>query len=804
MKNRQTAALKTFSVICLLLGTATLCFAAPNAGATAPDRFLALPLATANATSPRMLYRYGVPFMETEWHAPADHMLQANVGTTAKKIYLLGMVEAQRSSAWSPANSYRARFFLGDNLGQIRLHYADGTTQDFPLILGESVWWGLSFYQTREPFPTDAHLRSAFEQSLHLYPAAPTDDGNYVAVIAPKPTPLASIEIDGSTEKAGSVAINGVTVEIAPDARIPGAIPIPPGNFSPEFTRFMQQKSLRPAGVDENQSRERLDALKHALYTTDADFAKPIPTPIPQGYSGPRVVFKGTPYASALQNAFYANVDDMLSKIADGRYHTSSHNALAWAGDPRSAGGEFGTYRNDVGVYYNQAWSRDLGRSLQELTELGFVDKASRVADFAFTSARTWAENPALTYHGSPLPPHWSRIIDHPDFSLPLENDGHGLISLFIYKLWQRTPDRDAWLRAHWTDVKAAGDWIPWQFDHADITGAADGVLYTTGESAGGKGYSVYPDTVCMDALFALAKMADSIGETQSATLWRDRAEKMQKAIPARYIIDDPKYGHVWTLTDAGWPNKSTVLGPIIFTADYTGFLPSDDNPAWQPANEAAYQRMIDTYRPFGFYGWAMGYGQGFVTQSALLLDRMKDATTMLDWAAREVYDPQLGPQIQSFIVPEGVQVDPTGRFLYRTGDQGNGVQEAEIVKTFRILVGVDDTQPQRLRIVPRLPYGWTEMAISKYPALVQLDGNPEMAHLNYDLHRVASHMDLNISADRQLGSVAMRLGPFEKQPQSSDVLVNGKYPASPSIEKSGDSWWVSFTAPVGVATAHL
>ena len=71
-------------------------------------------------------------------------------------------------------------------------------------------------------------------------------------------------------------------------------------------------------------------------------------------------------------------------------------------------------------------------------------------------------------------------------------------------------------------------------------------------------------------------------------------------------------------------PDKSTVLGPLIFLADYQGFAPEDDNAAWRPVNAAAYQRLIDTYQPFGFYGQAMGYGQGFVTQSALLLDRMR------------------------------------------------------------------------------------------------------------------------------------------------------------------------------------
>lgn len=798
-KHRTT---KQFTVACavligLLAGRAQCC-GASDQKASARDRFLALPIAKGDASGSRMLYRYGIPFIETAWHRPESGSLQVNVGAVVKKIYLLGMTETMRPSAWSDPLSYAQRFFVGDNLGQIRLHYADGTTQDFPLILGESVWWGLPFYQAQGPFPTDAPLRSAFEQALRLYPAAPVEDGNYVAVIPPKDTSLASIEIIDSSAKKGAVAVAGITVESAPGTSIPGTTPIPANALPPEFAKFVDEKPLRLGGTNETESQRRLKNLSDVLYSTDADFKQVIPSEMPRGYVGPHVTFKGTNYTRALQNAFYANVQDMLDKIdVDGTYHTSTRNALSWAGDPRSAGGEFGTFRKDVGVYYNQAWSRDLGRSLQELTELGYYDKASHTADFAFLASRTWAQNPSLKYHDASLPPHWSRVVNRPDFAAPLENDGHGLIAVFIYKLWLRAPDRNAWLHAHWTDVKAAGDWIPWQFDHAQITGATDGVLYTTGESAAGKGYSVYPDAACMTALEALAQMADSIGETQSTALWRDRAEKMRKAIPTRYLINDPKYGRVWTLEDAGWPNKSTVLGPLIFLADYKGFAPQDDDPAWRPANEAAYQRLIDTYHPLGFYGWAMGYGQGFVTQAALLLDRMKDVTPMLNWTAREIYQ----PKIHFFVVPEGVQLDPTGRYVFGTGDLGNGVQEAEIVKVFRLLIGVDDNVPQRLRIMPRLPYSWNEIAVDKYPAFAELNGKRETALLHYDLRRAADHMSLEISADRQLGPVAMRLGPFEKQPTTSDVLINGKHPAESTVERSGDSWWVSFTAPVGPAT---
>lgn len=801
MKNPKLKQLSLlFAGIAGLLICSCPCNAAPaGAEPAGHDHFFALPIAKGDAACPRALYRYGVPFIETAWRAPAGGSLQVSVGVQARKIFLLGMTETLRTRVWAPAMSYAGRYFVGDNLGEVRLHYVDGSTQNFPLIMGESVWWGLPFYQTRGAFPTDARLRAAFEQAMRLYPAAPVDDGNYVAVIQPRSTPLASIEITGSPAKMGSVAITGITVESALGAAIAGATEIPVADFSPEFSRFMRKKPLRPEGVDESGSRQRLNDLSQTFYTTDADFKHPIPPQIPRGYSGPRVTFKGSAYASALQNAFYANLQDMLDKFdADGTFHTSTRGALSWGGVPHSAGGEFGAYRRDVGIYYDEAWSRDLGRNIQELSELGFLDKASNASDFALRSARSWSQNPALKYRGSSLPPHWSRIINKPDFSLPLENDGHGLISLSLYKVWQRVPHRDAWLRAHWADVKLAGDWIPWQFDHPEISGAANGVLYTTGESAGGSGYSVYPDTVCMDALFALAQMADSIGEAQSAALWRDRAEKMLQAIPARYLITDPKYGRVWTLDHAGWPNQSTVLGPLIFLADSKGFMPQDDDPAWRPANQAAYRRLIDSYRPFGFYGFATGYGQGFVTQAALLLDRMQDVTPMLDWAAREVYV----PGINSFLVPEGAQLDPSGHFIFRTGDSGNAVQEAEFVKLFRILIGVDDVQPQRLRIVPRLPYGWTEIAIDKYPALVERQGKTETAYLRYALRRTAGRMDLAISADRDLGLVAMRLGPFATQPQASDVLVNGKHPAEPAIQKSGDSWWVSFTAPVGPVLA--
>ncbi len=776
--------------VCLLLGQVSAI--AQSTNQKVQEKFLALPLSkNAIKSHQKALDRYGVPFIEGTLAINTNSSVQVNIGAPARRIFLLGMAENATIHCWADPLDESVRFFIGDNLGQIEVNYADGTKQIFPLILGESIWFGQPFDHYPEPFPTDIRLQKALASALNLYPPAPVKDGNYVAVITPRPMAIQNITITSSPGKWGTPIINGITLEPVEGANIQGAVPVSAGKFPEDFEKFVETKSLRPLGEREKQAEERLNEFRVALYSNDKTFSTSRVVPqMPQGYSGPEVSFDGNIYAKILANAFSFNIEDIAAKIDDtGMYHTSTKGAISWNGNG------FGTFRTNAGTYCETSWTRDMGRSLQELTILGYTNDALRCADYCLRTAALW-EQSSNSFHGQILPPHWGRVANRPRNAPPFENDGHGLVSMFLYKLWQRLPDRDEWLRTRWPDVKNAGDWISWQFDNPEISGATNGVLHTTGESARMDGYSVYPDAICMTALRALAQMADSIGETNSARQWQERADKMQEAIGSQYIIDDPKYGRVWTLNYAGWPTHPTVLGPLILEADYQGFAPQDGNATWRPVDEAAYQRLIDTYHPFGFYGQAMGYGQGFVTESALLLDRMQDATTMLNWVAKEIYDPRFG----CFISPEGVQIDPTGQYWFPAGDLGNGVQEAEIIKTLRLVIGIDDTHPGRLQFYPRMPYGWNEMSVEKYPVLFDNDGKMETAWLNYKLKRSDKGMKLEINANKELGPVVMRLGPFEKQPEASKIRVNGQPPIGALTEHSGDSWWIEFTMPVGPA----
>lgn len=701
----------------------------------------------------------------------------------AKRILLRGMTYT-KPSPWRHPRDTSMRYFIGDELGRIRLEYADGSTQVFPLILGQGIWFGALFRDFPEPYSSDGRLRAALAESLRVYPPAPTPDASYLAVITPKAVPLRSLTLEASPVKWGVPKLDGVTL-------------VPPGSddraLAPELRKFVAEKALLPLSDEGNPMRHQLEDLRQALYLTDEQFPKHVGESGPNGYAGPHIAFAGDLSAEILANAFRWNLQDMADKVdATGMYHTSTAGAPSWGGY-----NGFGTYRARGAPYYGHSWSRDMGRTLQELSELGYADQASRSVDYSLRMARLWQEDPRLKYKGVMLPPHWGRIINLPDkpHNRPFENDGHGLITLALYKVWQRRPDRDAWLRSRWPDVKAAGDWILWQFAHPDISGAANGLLYTTGESAPPNGYSVYPDAVCMAALEGLAQMADSIGETATAAAWRDRAARMRAAITAGYIVKDPKLGRVWTPDYAGFPDKTTVLGPLIFLADASGLAPEDDDPRWRPVNEATYVRLTENHLPAGFYGRAMGYGQGFVTQSALLLDRMRDATRLLDWAARQIYNPKRG----SFIVPEGCDIDPTrGHDWFWLGDLGNGVQEAEIVKALRVMIGVDDTRPDRLQFFPRMPYGWSRMAVNDYPVLAGPAAKAATAHVRYELKRVGRQMQLSLSCDRDLGPVLLRVGPFAQRPEAADLLFNGAPPAGVTIEWSGDSWWARYTASVG------
>lgn len=750
------------------------------------------------AEPPRYTELYGVPFVAgTDTLFAIRKPYSLPVGVAARHLLIAGMKVSERNS-YSPEDK---QVTVGQGLGSLRVCYADGEIGSYPIVIGESAWWGEKFVKYPEPFVSFTEVRRALQESLRIYPAQPTPTHQYVASINPKAKPIARIEYAPEPGSGLTPVVTGITVvPLQAGDRPEGGLLARSTGLSAALTESIERRPLRLADVDEEATRARIRQLQDYMYVTDDNFPQSFPLDIPIGYKGPEVRFTGGREADFFTNAFYHNVLDMAAKVDDkGVYHTSSAGALSYGYD--GIGGtfsmDFKLYPNQEhpGMYYDEAWSRDIGRTLMEMIAFGFVDQAVACADWCLKMARVWEEDESLTVNGYRLPRHIHRILQFPRTEIGtgcFENDGHGLTSLFIYQLWKRLPEREAWLRPRWEDIKGLGDWIVWQFEHPEVSKATD-VLWSDSEGSGypiSVGHSIFCDLPCIEALHGLAEMAASIGESESARIWEETAVRLKLASERFYIVDDEEKGQVWTDQYRGF-GRGSLLGPLLLPTDTKGLFPENTYPEWYALNEKEYAVNKAQFVP-----WAMGYNAAFTTQASLLLDRTADASEFMKLNAKLIY----GPVYRQYIVPEiGGAVNRDKKIYSRFGDLGNAVQQAEILKALKIIIGVDDSQQAELGLISRLPQGWDGVWVRDYPFLIEDGARRLTAKLEYDLRLAANGAQVRVLSSDELPAVKLRVGPFDLKHLDAApmVLADGKR-LEAAVERSGDAAWVRFNVPAG------
>jgi hypothetical protein len=755
----------------------------------------------------------GVPFSHTG--APARitaEGCEVPIGVPADRIYICGLVNSfdQGCPCWGPANAVDQRLFLGDDIGSMVLRYADGAEDVVPLRLGYTAWWWdpIVGQGAREPFASDPRGKKLLDAALHLAPTGGAQAAAYLLPLRPRPgRALRSIILRDNPAKAGYPYVSAITIESAQATGLPA---LPYDRPSPEQSAWMERNAIDAASPWPPQAEAALQALRAYLYTGPADFHKGHPLQVPAHYRGPVARFEGNPYADALTNEWYWNIHDMDLKVDSGdgvpgpnwywpdvpaelrrqsepgTFHTSTLGAPSWG----SYTG-FGTFRKGYNAYTEHAWSRDYGRVMQELVELGFLPDSALSAQWAFRWARWFPEHVKLP-DGSPAPAHWCRVVNHPEWFTGetaaygnAENDGQGLMGLWAYKHWLHAPDPSGWARDNFADIARVPEHVIWQMDNPKLSGF-DRVLLTNSECSAGVGRGHYADVFCWHMMMGCAEIAESIGRAAEAACWRTYAGRLLDGINAVYLDRTPEGRPIWTLRNVGWPHQMAAMAAIMACADRLGFDLADELPQWAEADRQAYRRAI-TQQCFPPYSAApaMGYGQCFLTECALMTDNMADATRCVENLARYAYSPLYA----SYITPEGCEVDVERGYWHRTGDLGNAVQQGESVKVMRLVLGVDDVRPADTRFMPRLPMRWTGMSVADYPVLT-LEGTRRLHRkLEYRLERSAGGYRLRWSADGALHRLSVRLGPFSREPFAT-ATVNGKGLAG-EVVRSGDSWWL-------------
>jgi hypothetical protein len=553
---------------------------------------------------------------------------------------------------------------------------------------------------------------------------------------------------------------------------------------------------------------DALRDLSQVVYTFPEDIdaraiSRAEPVDPQRAFPGPEVKFIGPAEATILTNVFLENSIGLLDRVDDdtGMVHESLPNAenyKDWVG-----------YLPNAQAYYNDSFTRTHFIAL--LSNMGFLARADKAIDYFDRCMMYFPKAyPAIQMGGKPVPGHATVLANKPhsyfddfskhgwptkfktrDYGNP-ETDGHGLLMLSRWRAWAKAGRTKQWIELRWEAIHEAAEWIPWCLDNPELSLSEHGLLYSESE-AGMEMESLYCNVPCYFGLLAYAEMAEVAGKTDFARRWRAQAERLLDAMNAYFPATLEPWGDVWdrekvTGNEKGW-GPSAAMVPILEAMELYGYDPASRMPAgWAERTRRTYDLLFAQRRPRYCEPATLGYGQGFMTQSALLLDRMDDATRMTAWMARLCFAPR---QPHPYRVPECVMMKSDGSMWARRGDLGNGFQMGEVLLACQILLGIDDYDANTLKLMPRLPIGWTGVSVHNWPVRVSSSSRSEMAMLSMELTRDSNYKkcDFNLYADKPVDDLAIRLGPFPISAKQLNVEINREN-ASATLFESGDSKW--------------
>jgi hypothetical protein len=804
------------------------------------DRYVAVPAPEGGET----LLVHGVPFVIRENYAyqsergqPHKHLgvyrgslyaWNENVevpcfDVPVEKIHFLGMthkIDFANGSWYSPKGDNGYSHFVGDKAGEIEITFTDGKKETVPIVFGYNLWYGRPWdlvwnyncevngpgganCENEYLFGGDTSWRKIIEDNLKLVDGVRSmgslaTNSRYIFTLDLQGRTVRSLTVRGAAELHEYPLIAGMTFETAKPSdkliALPHVTDVAPN-----------MPAVTPAEAKSESWRPGVEQIMHLLYTYVDE--KPVLTEpeITEGYFGPRYDFRGTPYAVYAATYLYRNGPESASFIADSGMGCSSPVSsgsmihyvqgmgVRWKYPPyfKSLTNWFSLYKEKAPGQMpgmKQAWSRGIGELIREAMAFGYEKFTDTYVE--------WLDDCLIN---DANPPHWIRVAGAPDcctYKVMVgdveergnrENDGHGICMWGRYMIYHWKGHPVEWNRKYWPATRAAADWIQWQLDTDTIRpGARKDLLYNESECA--YGYDFYSSFNCMHGLKLSVRMAKQLGETEAAARWQKLYERLGKGI-RELETDESEFGLIWhTESYCDWQDHAHKLAHLQLATEGDTFTPLDDYTS-AGGLEADYLQ-IDR----NSYGFLMkdknyncvrmyGYGQGMMTQAALLLDEMTDAQEFIRVLLTYCYL----PKFSGWASPEGIIVHRSGQYyLPVNGYMGQDSHVADSTKAMRLMLGVDDNNPDHLRLVPRYPSDWNYMAIDDFPVLT----GSNRQKLGYVYERQPDLQKMQVHFERPVAKLSVRLGPIPEATEITEARVNGQAVTFRRYH-SGDSDWV-------------
>ncbi len=744
----------------------------------------------------------GIPFrVSASWWTPYPEGAAVTVpmnGIRGQMLYCLGGVPMPEAPhiAWGGSNDAR-NHFIGDVIGHLELRYQGGITDRIPLAFGFTVWWRGPVRHCPEPFLSDEPMKRALQEALCVAHAANQSDDPWYIAIRLRQLPLESLTLIDTKGKQGYALIQAVTLTGVESGALGVADTCAP---MPEAAAcWLRTHAIDSARPLPPARRRALARIQSALQTTRrqvtrAEVARLARTAPPQSFAGPSVRFHGPAEADILTHVYQDNMQETLSRIGpDGMVHESAKGAPNWGGP--------GTWHPSLGPFHDDAYTRL--RALQLVAAAGYQAPAERAVGFfdhwLMYFPRAY---PELQMGGKPVPGHATVVANKPhlyfdalrlhgwptrfttrDYGNP-ETDGHGMLMLARYRVWNKAGRTAEWVKERWEAIREAAEWIPWCLDNPELSLSTNGLLYA--ESEGGMlTHTIFCDTPCYYGLLAYAEMASAAGRIDYAQRWLQTADRLKQAMDAYYPRNVDPWGDVWKPDQGLWGYEHGILAPIIHGADLYGFDVARRMPAeWAERTRRSYRMQLTRNKPEWCAPAGFGYGQGYITESALLLDEMDDARHMAEWMARLCYAPGLP---HPWRAPEGAIVAEDGSRWRRWGDLGNLYQMAETVYNLHIMAGVDDWGDDVVRIMPRCPAGWRGIDVTDWPVTQSGSRSAKVSYrVRYDR---SGPVSCELSVSEPVDRLSLRLGPFRTR-QDAERWAQGGVVYQSGMAYGAPAWW--------------
>lgn len=442
------------------------------------------------------------------------------------------------------------------------------------------------------------------------------------------------------------------------------------------------------------------------------------------------MTFTGTPSAGLFSKELAASLAGVLQ-----------YNFISRTDDPKLPPG-FIRASPEPQPWYKTFWTRDGGTFLRELVHWGYREDAC-------TEARCLMQLVGRNAEGFQAFP---RYFSGRAPASGEELDGTSAIIIGLTLLESHLP-ADHPLKA---EIYAFlhNDRSPVAFIQHVL--GSDPLLAGQGEFGGGMGTQGRYDNVVQNQLSSLALRADAgmeqrHGDAVAARRALAAADKLSANL-LRYLVGQDG-AWIWCIDPKTLQPDERVLhtvqnegfggidGVLSMYADVCGLRPLVTAPRLTQISEATYEKLYerpDRKRQFDRYGiWTQfdrlghgvltspSYGQSYAIQDLLLTDHLDQAAKALDFLAQATFQPVTGYNLQRrspyFFYERLYSPECVGKQAPEAGCGAlNLVNVAEPLKDARLIIGLDDSDPAVLRIVPRLPTGWTGYDAENWPVVTE------------------------------------------------------------------------------------